>query len=105
MKARDAGGSPMPAPKGTQYAMRKLSQDFPDGSVDKDFLGCSDGKESACNKEDLVLISGSGRSLGEGNGYLLQYSCLENSMDRGAWWATIHGIAKGRTRLSSTHSG
>ena len=105
MKARDAGGCPMPAPKGTQYAIRKSSQDSPDSSVDKkDFLGCSDGKESACNKEDLGLTPGSGRSPGEGNGYPLQYSCLENSMDRGASRATIHGITKGRTRLSNKHT-
>ena len=51
-------------------------------------------KESACNAGDPGSISGSGRSSGEGNGYLLQYSCLENSMDRGAWWATVHGIAE-----------
>ena len=50
--------------------------------------GDSDGKETACNAEDLSLIPGSGRSPGEGNGYPLQYSCLENPMDRGAWWAT-----------------
>ena len=50
----------------------------------------SDSKESACNAGDLSLI-GSGRSSGERNGYRLQYSCLENPMDRGAWWATVHG--------------
>ena len=60
-------------------------------------LGGSDGKESACNTEDLGLIPGLGRSLGEGNGYPLQYSCLEKSMDRGAWWATVHGVAKSQT--------
>ena len=49
------------------------------------FSGGSDGGESTCNAGDLGLISGSGRSPGEGNGYPLQYSCLENSMDRGAW--------------------
>ena len=49
---------------------------------------------------DLGSISGSGRSLGEGNGYPLQYSCLENSMDRGAWWATVHGVTKNQTWLS-----
>ena len=49
------------------------------------FPGGSDGKESACNVGDLGLIPGLGRSPGEGHGYLLQYSCLENSMDRGAW--------------------
>ena len=50
----------------------------------KGLPGGSDGKESACDVEDLSLISGSGRSSGEGNGYLLQYSCLENFMDRGS---------------------
>ena len=53
------------------------------------FLGGSDGKESACNVGDLGLIPGLGRSPGEGNGYPLQYSCLENSMDRGAWGTTV----------------
>ena len=48
----------------------------------------SEGKESACNAGDLGLIPGLGRSPGEGNGYPLQYSCLENFKDRGAWWAT-----------------
>ena len=45
-------------------------------------------------------IAQSGRSPGKGNGYPFQYSCLENSMDRGAWWATVHGVAKSRTQLS-----
>ena len=58
------------------------------------FLVGSDGKESACNAGDPSLIPGMGRSPGEGNGHPLQYSYLENSMDRGAWWATIHGVAK-----------
>ena len=58
------------------------------------------GKESACSPEDPGSIPGSGRSLGEGNSNPLQYSCLENSMDRGAWQATVHGVAKSRTRLS-----
>ena len=58
------------------------------------FLGGSDSKESASSAGDPGLIPGLGRSCGEGNGYLLQYSCLENSMDRGAWWATVHGIAR-----------
>ena len=56
------------------------------------FPGGSDGKESACNAGDVGLIPESGRSPGGGNGYPLQYSCLENFMDRGAWWATDHGI-------------
>ena len=58
---------------------------FPDGS---------DGKESACNAGDPGSVPESGRSLGEGNGYPLQYSCLENSMDRGAWQAIVHGVTK-----------
>ena len=53
--------------------------------------GGSDGKEAVCNAEDPGLIPGSEKSPGEGNGYPLQYSCLENSMDRGAWQATVHG--------------
>ena len=64
------------------------------------FPGGSDGKESAHNAGDLGSISGSGRSPGEGNGNPLQYSCLENPMDRGAWRATVHEVAKSRTRLS-----
>jgi len=56
------------------------------------FPGGSDAEESpACNVGDMGPIPGFGRSPGEGNGYPLQYSCLENSMDRGAWWATVHG--------------
>ena len=54
----------------------------------------SDCKESACNAGNPGLILGFRRSLGEGNGKLLQYSCLEISMDRGAWWATVHWVAK-----------
>ena len=59
-----------------------------------DFAGSSDSKESACNAGDSGLILGLGKSLGEGNGNLLQYSCLENSMDRGAWQATVYGVIK-----------
>ena len=58
------------------------------------FHGGSDDKESACNMGDLTSIPGSGRSPGDGNGKLLQYPCLENSMDRGAWQATVHRVAK-----------
>ena len=65
------------------------------------FPGGSDGKESAHNAGDLGLISGSGRFPGEGNGNALQYSCLENSVDRGAWRATVHGVTKSWTRLSN----
>ena len=69
------------------------------------FPSGSDGKASACNVGNLGSIPGSGRSPGEGNGNPLQYSCLENSMDGGAWWATVHGVAKSQTWLSNfTHS-
>ena len=65
------------------------------------FPGGSDGKESACNAGYLGSIPGSGKSPGEGNGYPLQYSCLENSTDRRAWQAIVYGVAKSRTRLSN----
>ena len=58
------------------------------------FPGGSDGKESTCNEGDPGSIPGSRRFPGEGNGNPLQYSCLENPMDRGAWYSTIHGVAK-----------
>ena len=58
------------------------------------FPGGSKGEESACNPEDVGLIPGSGRSPGEGEGYPHLYSCLENSTDRGAWQATVHGVAE-----------
>ena len=61
---------------------------------DGDVSGSSDGNESACNAGDPGLIPELGRSPGEGNGNPLRYSCLENSMDRGAWWATVHGFAE-----------
>ena len=61
------------------------------------FPGGSDGKESACNVGDPGSILGSGRSPEEGNGYPLQYSCLENSMDRGAWLVAAHGVTKSWT--------
>ena len=57
-------------------------------------LDGSDGKESACNSGDLGLITGWERSPGNGNGYTLYYSCLENSTDRGMWQATGHGVAE-----------
>ena len=68
-----------------------LSRDFPAGS---------DGKASACNVVDRGSIPELGRSPGEGSGNLLQHSCLENPMDGGAWWTTVHGVAKSQTRLS-----
>ena len=64
-----------------------FSLDFPDGL---------DGKASACTARDLGLIPGLGRSPGKGSGNPLQYFCLENSIDRGAWWATVHGLQRVR---------
>ena len=61
------------------------------------FPSGSDSRESDCNVGDPGLILGLGRSPGEGSGSPLQYSCLENPMDRGAWWATVHGIANNQT--------
>ena len=63
------------------------------------FPGGSDGKESACNAGDPSLIPGLGRFPGERNGNSLQYSCLENSMDRVAGWTTVHGVSKSQTQL------
>ena len=74
-------------------------------ALDQCFPGSSDGKESAYNSGDPGSIPGLGRSPGEGNGNPLQYSCLENSMDRRSWWATVRGIAESdRTEwLTHTH--
>ena len=68
------------------------------------FISSSDGKASTCNAGDQVSIPGSGRSPGEGNGNPLLYSCLENPTDRGAWWATIYGVAKSDTTEQLTHT-
>ena len=87
---------------------------FPPDTVNKGgpsaflgFSGGSVGKESGCNAgdaEDTSLIPRSGRSPGGGHGNPLQYSCLENPMDRGAWWVTVHGVAKRQTRLKQLRS-
>ena len=72
---------------------------FPGGQVVKNSLA------RAGDARDVGSISGSGRSPGGGNGNPLQSSCLENPMDRGAWWATVHGVTKNQTRLSThTHT-
>ena len=72
------------------------------------FPGGSDSKESACNAGDAGSILGSGRSPGGGHGNPLQYSCLENSMDRGGWWAMVHATAEldttERLSLSSVYT-
>ena len=65
------------------------------------FPGGLDSKESACDSGDVGSIPGSGRSPGEGNGNSLQYSCLENSMNRGAWQAIVHGVSKSWLQLSN----
>ena len=77
----------------TMMLLRKLK-------VFEGFPGSSDGKESACNSGDPGSIPGSGKSPGGGNGNSLQYSCLENPIDRRAWWAAVHGVAKSQTRLN-----
>ena len=68
------------------------------------FPGGSDSKESACNAGDPGSIPGSRRSSGEGNGYPLQYSCLENSIDRGTWQATVDGVTKSQMWLNNKHT-
>ena len=73
------------------YSFFSLTVGFPDGS---------DSEESGCNAGDLGLIPGSRRSPGEGNDYPLQYSWLKNSMDRGAWRATVYEVAKSWIRLN-----
>ena len=72
--------------------------------MDLDFPGGSEGKASACNAGDPGSIPGSGRSPGEGNGNPLQYSCLENPRDRGAWRAAVYGVAQSQTRLKRLSS-
>ena len=80
------------ASKSGVYIITQECQGFPGGS---------DGKESACKAGDLGSISGLGRSPGEGSGYPLQYSCLENTLDRVAWQAIVHGVTKKWTSLSN----
>ena len=76
------------------YTKTIPTQIFNHGTMCVTGFPCSSvGKESACNTGDPASIPGLGRSPGEGNGYPLQYSCLENAMDRGAWQATVHGVA------------
>ena len=69
----------------------------------KGLPGGSEVKNPPTSAGDTSSIPGLGRSPGEGNGYPLQYPCLENPVDRGAWWAAVHGVTKSRTRLSDRH--
>ena len=71
-----------------------------DVNVEEVFPGGSGRKESACNAGGKGSVPGSRRSPGEGNGNPLQYSCLENPMDRGAWWATVYAVAEIQTQLN-----
>ena len=73
-------------------------------NISRGFPGGSDGKESAFNRGDPSSIPGSGRSPEEWNGHPFQYSCLEKSMNRGAWKATVHGFAKRQTQLRDKHT-
>ena len=66
--------------------------------------GCLSGKESACSAEDWGSIPGSGRSPGERLGNPIQYSCLENLTDRGAWWGTVGRVAESDTTEATSHS-
>ena len=84
--------------------LHSYAQSFFCGFSLMSFPCSSVGKASACSAGDLGLIPRLGRSPGEGNGNPLQYACLENPMDRGAWWAAVHGVAKSGARLSEFHS-
>ena len=85
------------------YYQALYRKSLPTSTQHKAFPGGTLVKNSPANAGDTVLTPGSGRSPGEGNSNRLQYSCLENPMDRGAWRATVHGVAKSWTR-PSTHS-
>ena len=84
----------------TAHGVAKSQTRLSDFTFTFTFPGSSAGQESASNAGSPLWIPGLGRSPGEGNGNPLQYYCLENPVDRGAWWATVFGVAKSRTRLS-----
>ena len=89
-------GWPFPPLKGLGSLRRDVLKEggFPDGSAVKNLLA------DAGDSGDVLLIPGLGKSPAVGDGRPLQYSCLENSVDRGAWWATVHGVAESQTQLS-----
>ena len=78
----------------TMWSLYLPVENLPGKKSSKGFPGGWDDKESACNAGDLGSIPGWGRSPGEGNGNPLHYSCLGNPLDRGAWWATVHGVTR-----------
>ena len=98
LEDRDESAGPMEIAEGSRFWLSGRRGASPGGI--RHLTGSSDSKESACNAGDPDLIPESGRSPGGGNGNPLQYSCLENPMERGAWGATLHGITKSQTRLS-----
>ena len=96
-------------PSFTLLLLCPLTPNLPEASLpnESESVGCpggSDSKESACNAGNLGLIPELGRSLGEGNSYPLQYFCLENPMNKGAWQTIVHGVAKSQTQLSEIFS-
>ena len=107
-------GNPLPDSSGKSHGQRSLASYSPWACtrVGRDLAakqkqslpGGSDCKESACNEGDSGMIPGSGRSPGEGNGNPLQYSCLENSMDKGTWQTTVPVVIKSWTQLTTIHT-
>ena len=91
-KERD---SKLPTSVGAQNKQGHSNKAYTSASLG--FPCCSDCKESVCHVGNLGWISESGRTPGEGNDYPFQYSCMENPMERGVWWSTVHGLAKSWT--------
>ena len=89
---------------GTSLMVQWLRLHTPNARGLGGFPGGSEVKASTCNVGDLGSIPGLGRSPGEGNGNPLQYSCLQNPMDRGAWWATVHEVTKESDTTEHAHT-
>ena len=101
-------GLPSSSPRVQSIGLQRVGHDWASSTAEsldlgEEFLCGSVGKESACSAGNLGLIPGFGRSPGGGHGNPLKYSCLENPMDRGAWQATVHGVAKSQIRLNDFH--